>query len=172
MFVLEVNKTRINVKQREPVTTGSVNIYEVQFIFDSNWDGLVKTAVFRAANCGSVYEVLLEGESCTIPWEIFEDASVGKSLNIGVYGMRGDEIVLPTVWASVGYIEEGVKEGQSGQDPSPGIYQQIVTQLDALKDHNNISHRDDPDQHPIEAISGFDEVTNEDIFKLWKGGSS
>ena len=172
LFVLNVKKTRINVEQREPVTSGSVNVYTVQFVFDEVWNGLVKTVVFRAGNCGSMYEVLLEGDTCQIPWEVFEDASVGKSLNIGVYGMQGDEIVLPTIWAGVGYIEQGVKEGESGQKPSPGIYQQILTQLDSLKDHNNIGHRDDPGQHPIEAISGFDEVTNEDIFNLWKGGSN
>lgn len=172
MFILDVKKVHINVLQREFVTSGSVNIYDVKFQFDSIWDGLVKTVVFRAGNDGKIYETLLNEDTCTIPWEVLSKCSPGKSLNIGVYGMRGEDLVIPTVWASVGYIEQGVVGGESSTEPTPGIYQQLVTQIDALKDHNNIGHRDDPDQHPIEAISGFDEVTNEDIFKLWRRGGN
>lgn len=33
--------------------------------------------------------------------------------------------------------------------------------------HNRMINRDHPDQHPIEAISGWIELNKEDIEKLW-----
>lgn len=47
MFVLRADKTCLTVEQSELVTSGSVNVYQVQFDFSDEWDGLRKAAVFR-----------------------------------------------------------------------------------------------------------------------------
>ena len=37
-------------------------------------------------------------------------------------------------------------------------------------DHRALSHREDADQHPVEAISGLDEISNLEILEMWNGG--
>lgn len=132
MFSLFAKKNVLAVNQREVVTSGSVNVYEVQFQFDSEWDGLEKTAVFRSGDC-TVSTLLDETETCIIPWEVFQDAK--RTLYAGVYGTKNGNTVLPTIWASLGEIRQGCEPGESTQPPTPSVYEQILAEigdLDAL----------------------------------------
>ncbi len=40
------------------------------------------------------------------------------------------------------------------------------------KNHNDMINRDKPDQHPIEAISGWEELTNEELEEIFKNGGN
>lgn len=124
MFVLYANKTQISVRKREPVTSGSVNVYPVRFEFSSDWDGLTRTAVFRSGT--DTYSVLLDlsGE-CIIPWEVL--TSHGRQLTAGVYGTRDNEIVLPTIWVSLGTILEGASPGKESRPPTPELWEQALS---------------------------------------------
>ena len=189
MFILYANKTQLMVKKREPVTSGSVNIYQVRFEFSPNWDGLTRTAVFRSGT--DTYSVLLDlsGE-CIIPWEVL--TSHGRQLTAGVYGTRGNEIILPTVWADLGTILEGVAPGKETRPPTPEPWQEALdSKGDSLAytysgelglysgdrllssvpieggggeggttDHRRLSHRDAAEQHPISSISGLEKELN------------
>ena len=69
MFILYAEKTRLSVQKSEPVTSGSVNVYPVQFTFSDDWDGLERTALFQAEE--EFESVLLdESGACTIPQEV------------------------------------------------------------------------------------------------------
>lgn len=104
MFVLYADKAQLTVREKEPITSGSVNVYPVRFEFSPDWDGLEKTAVFQAG-CRS-WSILLEaGVEYTIPWEALKIP--GYCLFAGVYGQQGEEIVLPTIWANLGLIQPG-----------------------------------------------------------------
>lgn len=129
MFSLFAKKNVLTVNQREVVTSGSVNVYEVQFQFDSEWDGLEKTAVFRAGDC-TVSTLLDETETCIIPWEVFQDAK--RTLYAGVYGTKNGNTVLPTIWASLGEIKQGCEPGESTQPPTPSVYEQILAEIGDL----------------------------------------
>lgn len=129
MFSLFAKKNVLAVNQREVVTSGSVNVYEVQFQFDSEWDGLEKTAVFRAGDC-TVSTLLDETETCIIPWEVFQDAK--RTLYAGVYGTKNGNTVLPTIWASLGEIRQGCEPGESTQPPTPSVYEQILAEIGNL----------------------------------------
>lgn len=123
MFILYADKNKLEVSKREPVTSGSVNVYTVRFVF-TNWDGLTQKAVFRGS--GKIVSVLLDDGECTIPWETLEKH--GGRLYVGVYG-TADETVLPTVWADLGIIHEGVIEGDNGRPaPTPDVWKQLVQQ--------------------------------------------
>lgn len=37
-------------------------------------------------------------------------------------------------------------------------------------DHSQLTNREKKNQHPIEAISGLEEISNAEILKMWKGG--
>lgn len=167
MFTIDVQKVTARVSSRELITTGSVGCYDVSFEFDEIWNDLFKTACFKAGNCGDIYEVLVEDDQCQIPWEVTAHGNEGKSLLAGVQGTKDGVVVVPTIWVSLGIIRKGVKDGESTAPPSPDIYNQIVDQLGKQKIHNNLDGRDQPDAHPIEAISGVEEIQNIDIFNMW-----
>ena len=123
MFELYAKKNQLAVGRREAVTSGSVNVYPVRFRFSEDWAGLEKTAVFRAGE-RSVSVLLDEtGEvECVVPWEVL--AAPGLQLEAGVYGTRGGDVVLPTVWADLGYIETGAAPGEDARPPTPELWQQ------------------------------------------------
>ena len=123
MFILSANKVCLNVEARETVTSGSVNVYEAQFKFSADWEGLDRTAVFAAGE-EQVSVVLGSSNTCTIPWEALQ--SPRRELRAGVYGTKGGEVVLPTVWASLGTIREGCSPGEEAQPPTPDVYGQIL----------------------------------------------
>lgn len=183
MFVMHAEKNRLTVRQREPVTSGSVNVYEVRFEFSPDWDGMERVAVFKAGK-ESCSILLDESGECTVPWEVM--GKPGILLTAGVYGTRGGVTVLPTVWASLGMILEGVTTGQDARPPTPDLWQQeLAGKGDALSydglnlslmaggkplstvqivsgdggggagDHRALSNRDAEGQHPVKSITGL-----------------
>lgn len=128
MILLTAAKNYLGVRQYEKITSGSVNVYPVQFRFNSDWDGLIRTAVFRAG--GTARSVVLDNANeCTIPWEVL--TAPRYELEVGVYGTKGGTVVLPTVWAVLGRIEEGAQLGENAQEPTPDVYQQIIAAVES-----------------------------------------
>jgi len=121
MFTLYADKTQLTVRQREPVTSGSVNVYPVQFEFSEDWDGLIRTAVFKAG-AESRCVPLDDSGQCVIPWEVL--AKPLARLMAGVCGTQGGETVLPTVWADMGVILPGAAPGADAQPPTPNLWEQ------------------------------------------------
>lgn len=131
MFRLYAKKVVLEVNQREVVTSNSVNVYQCQFQFDGAWDGLERTAVFQAGD--NTVSTLLDGTGiCVIPWEVLQDAR--RSLYAGVYGTKDGNIVLPTIWAKLCEIKQGVNPGESTQSPTPSVYEQILGNIGNLED--------------------------------------
>lgn len=120
-FILYADKNKLTVRKRGLVTSGSVNVYPVCFAFSSDWDGLTHTAVFRAD--GEPVSVLLDDSNqCGIPWEVL--VRPGVQLHVGVYGTKGEDIVLPTIWAGLGQILPGAAPGKDAQPPTPDLWEQ------------------------------------------------
>ncbi len=124
MFILTANKTQLTVCQREPLTSGSVNVYIAQFKFSPDWDGLTRTAMFQTD--GEPVSVLLnDSGQCSIPWEVL--TSHGRKLTAGVFGTRNGDVVLPTIWASLGTIQEGAAPGEDARPPTPDLWEQALS---------------------------------------------
>lgn len=140
MFILYAKKNLLILRKREPMTSGSVNVYEARFEFSEDWEGLERTVVFKA---GSEVRSMLLGEDnrCVIPQEVLSAPRV--ALRAGVHGTRDGEIVLPTVWENLGIIQEGVITG----DTSP-----------PLIDHGALTGRDTENQHPVSAVTGLQDI--------------
>ena len=120
------------IEKPSRITSGTVGL-PVEFSFDSQWDGLGKTAVFRA---GFERKVINDvGSGAIVPWEVLKQAGVW--LSVGVYGSTKDgTMVIPTIWANVAPIQIGVDpEGEEGKDPSPSLWQDI---LDAIGNLQNL----------------------------------
>lgn len=131
IFILRANKNKLQVLARESVTSGSVNVYTARFEFsDDDWQGLTRKAVFKAGK-ESRTVLLDESGECVIPWEVL--VSHGHPLMAGVFG-SADDTALPTTWASLGVILEGVPGGGEGaRPPTPDLWEQELGQKgDAL----------------------------------------
>lgn len=120
-FILHADKNKLTARKRGLVTSGSVNVYPVQFEFSEDWDGLTRAAVFQAG--GEPVSVLLGNTGgCGVPWEVL--VKPGVRLRAGVYGTKGEDIVLPTIWADLGEILQGATAGADAQPPTPDLWQQ------------------------------------------------
>lgn len=174
MFILYAEKNQLTVRCGEPVTSGSGDVYRVRFEFSADWAGLKRMAVFKAGDT-SVSVLLDCSGACQVPWKVLTQP--GVQLRAGVYGTRGGSVVLPTIWAGLGTIQEGVsgetvpptdqwdQELERKQDKLTGQPGQVVgfdesgraiAQDPAAVDHSALLHLDAEDQHPIQAITGLE----------------
>ena len=176
-FILYAEKNRLMVQGgREPITSGSVNVYAVRFEFSVDWEGMDKIACFRSGS--QVISVPLDttGE-CVIPWEVVDPDDRGKKLFAGVYGTKNGMVVLPTVEASLGEILPGVSFSQNARPPTPNLWEQMLAQkqdkltgkpgqMAGFDENGNLTALDTPageggtanHQHPLEAITGLAEL--------------
>lgn len=89
------------------ITSGSVNVYDVQFTFNNDWNNLDRIACFRAG--GVMIQIPLdETGTTTVPWEVMVEPNV--ILYVGVYGRNCEtgDVVLPTIWVMTVTIQVGV----------------------------------------------------------------
>lgn len=122
MFKLHAEKSTLELKEKELLVSGSVNIYKAKFTFSEEWDGLSKTAVFRAGK--KAISVILEEDkdyTCVVPWEVLQD--YGRPLNIGVYGSIEDEPIEtlpdePDMPPIVEDMMDGIVTGNGVEEPS------------------------------------------------------
>lgn len=129
MFEISVLKNQLSITDREHITSGSVNVYQVHFHFSSHWDDLEKVAIFKTPD--TTINVLIENNLVVVPWEV--TTTPGYSIRIGVYGIKAGEVILPTVWGLLETIEEGVIIGdaESG-DHTPDIYDAILGKVEEV----------------------------------------
>lgn len=136
MFTLYANKNKLTVRQREPLTSGSINVYRARFEFSPDWQGLKRKAVFKAG-MESRSVLLDESGQCAIPWEVL--ASHGQPLMAGVFG-TADETALPTTWAILGTILEGVPgDGEGGKPPTPDLWEQELSQVGSGLEYDGLN---------------------------------
>ena len=129
MIICQVTGAAITVVQNELLTTGMVQAVPVRFCFSPQWAALDHTAVFTAGTV-SVSCLLGEDNQCFIPWECLTRA--GEYLRVGVYGTRGEEMVLPTVSCLLGPICTGTQpEENTPTEATPTLVQSLLTKAEA-----------------------------------------
>lgn len=104
--------------------TGGMAGVPVVIGYDSAWDALTKTAVFRAG--GITVDRVDIGSRVTVPAQVLQKQNC--TLQIGIYGTNRDgSVVIPTVWAQVGTILPGADpSGDEGADPALPVWQQLL----------------------------------------------
>ena len=129
MIICQVTGAAITVTQNELLTTGMVQAVPVRFCFSPQWAALDRTAVFTAGTV-SVSCLLGEDNQCFIPWECLTRA--GEYLRVGVYGTRGEKMVLPTVSCLLGPICTGTQpEENTPTEATPTLVQSLLTKAEA-----------------------------------------
>lgn len=113
----KVNEQTLSLHSKKNVVADSLNYLTCHFVFSDEWLGITKTAVF-VSNTEEVYNVILENDTCEVPWEVIK----APSFKVSVFG--GDRITTSVV--AVNVTESGYIEGGTPEDPTPDVYEQIM----------------------------------------------
>lgn len=114
----------------------SQNYIECKFAFlTSDWDGTDRTAIFKNAKTGDPYEVMLENDACTVPWEVL---TTNGSVNISVYGTKGEEGYRITTTIVSFSVAKTLFGGIKGKQPSLTVYEQLLNRLHKKADNIGI----------------------------------
>ena len=132
MIKVRYNKVNGRCMLREPLTSGMVG-QPIHFEYSHDFDGLAITAVFTDGK--NTVNVVNPGSECVIPHEVL--TTVGATVKVGIYATRGDELVIPTVYATIGVVLRGANpnEGSSGSPTIPmwSQIQEIIGDLNDLE---------------------------------------
>ena len=128
---IEVNGNIAKVVGKPAVITAGTVGLPVEFTYDSDWDGLRKTASFKA--CTEHRSVDNIGNETTVPWEVLQKP--GARLYVSVHGENEDcSIVIPTAWVSVCLIKPGADPGgDPSADPTQPIWKELMDAIDSLR---------------------------------------
>lgn len=129
MFLIDVKGTDAVIRKSGILTTGLVGA-KITFRFDSSWEGLTKTATFRAGEIAR--DKIWTGVPMSIPAEVLQNP--GVPLEIGVYGVSSNgDIVIPTIWAKTKNIQSGSEvSGNTPEDPTPDLWAQMLGMIGDL----------------------------------------
>ena len=114
------NKVCGRCVQSEPLTSGMVG-QPIHFEYSHDFDGLAVTAVFTDGK--NTVDVVNPGNECIIPHEVL--TTVGAIVKVGIYAVRGNELVIPTIYAHIGIVLKGADpSGDVSIDPTLPIWAQ------------------------------------------------
>ncbi len=157
-MVLE--KQFLTLRNREIISSGDVNVDSCRFVFDGEWEGYTKTAVFYQDRKDVQYAVLDSGNRCVIP-----AASMAKEGNmyIGVFGVSGSKVLTSTMERI--YIRQGAVSGDTvTTEPSDDIFLAIIAQyqriLELMQEYEDTAERFDTTMREqnalLEKLNAFD----------------
>lgn len=166
MTKLNVDGNKIRVWNLDTFTSGQVGA-RVEFQFNSDWDGLSKTAVFEAhePRCTGEHNVVSsvvldsnwDGNVCRVPARVLE--TPGYDLSIGVYGLDASgALIIPTVYAKCGRIARGARTNGAAEDTDPSlpIWGQLQSSIGNLNNLNTSNKQSLVDAINEAAQSGGD----------------
>lgn len=132
MIKVIYNKVCGRCVQSEPLTSGMVG-QPIELEYSPDFDGLTLTAVFT--NGKTTVDVLNPGNQCVIPHEVLD--TVGTLVKVGIYATKGNELVIPTVYAAIGIVLKGADpSGDVSADPTLPVRAQIQALMGNLSDLN------------------------------------
>ena len=100
--------------------------YDANFIFDDEWNGLVKTV--RFINGDKHKEVILENDKCEFPIDI-----MGSVVEVGVFA--GD--LKSTTSTYVLFLPSILEKFGVPVDPTPDVYMQIIRMIEEIKNETD-----------------------------------
>ena len=169
---LQVSGSQIQVVQRPAaITAGTVGL-EAEFAFDSHWDNLGKTVIFRAGD--KVITAALEGDTYIVPWEVLEKPDLW--LTVGVYGANPEgTVVIPTLWTKVAAVYTGVApEGDPGLEPANPVWQQTLARVANMEPQlsEHIGNTENPHGVTCGQIGAVTQKEFYDVVSNLEGGDS
>lgn len=158
-LIVKINGTTGKVVSQDGhLTTGMVGAQVIAGCC-ATWEGLTKTAVFRAGDV--TRDVVNVGEIIPIPQEVLAEPTA--RLQFGLYGVDSEGVtVLPTVWVNLGQVLPGADpSGDESTDPTLPVWAQIQQEVDSLGAAVNGAKAVDPDVH-----AEYFAITDEGVVSL------
>ena len=183
---IDVYKANAVLRQQEAITSGSQRAFSVFFNFDrEEWSGLTKRAVFKAGGITREV-LLDVTHICEIPWEVLRKPNVKLEIGVygtdetgvvlpTVWVSAGDikqgteqseesQSPTPDIWEQVtSTIGNPENLKTSAKDNIVNAVNEVKDSADAaMKEakrpiaHKDTTGRDQPEQHPISAITGLE----------------
>lgn len=104
------------------VVSDSVDYVTAAFSFSADWNGTVKTAVFRGPDEIPYSVIIPDTGKVIVPFEVIK----APSFTVSVFGNK-DTMRITTRIASVTVTPSGYEKGETPSDPTPDVYEQLVT---------------------------------------------
>ena len=151
LYQIQVTKTAIYRTAPARIPRGITGA-ALELRFSEEWEGLKKTAVFRAGDV--TRDVLDVGSTVVIPWECTQEA--GAVLEVGIYG-TGEDRAIPTLWAVIGTVCEATDpSGDTGTDPALPVWAQLQNRTNDLQDQlDQLEEQGVRDKSIDEAVAGY-----------------
>ena len=131
LITINANGQILSMCKCDQLVSDSIDVLEVQFVFDNAWAGMVKTAQFTQKNketqAFDTYNVLIDdmGMAC-IPNEITDGVCI-----ISVFGIVGGQR-MTTAPLAVSVLKSGfIPDGSTPIPPTPDLYQQLLAEFQA-----------------------------------------
>lgn len=127
MLTFIVDKQIITRTDTNKPVSNSVDYLQATFSFSSDWDGTMKTAIFKRG-LATIKAVVLENDSCLVPWEIIHE----NGFQVSVIGVgNGQRITTNPVYVDI--KASGPLTGDTSSPFTPSQYEQIISILEHLQ---------------------------------------
>lgn len=168
---LQVSGSQIQVVERPGALTAGMVGIAAEFSFDSHWDNLGKTVIFRAGD--KVITAALKGNAHIVPWEVLEKPDLW--LVVGIYGANAEgTVVIPTLWTKVAAVYNGVEpEGDPALEPSNPIWQETLARVANMEPQvqEHIHNKDNPHGISCDQIGAVTQKEFRDVVSNLDGSS-
>lgn len=130
---MEVQVTRAAAIMRnlEPLTVGMSKAVPVKLTMSADWDGLAKTAIFKAGTTqiDVTDAAWVDATTVFVPPEVLTKA--GSRVQFGLYGTDSDDaIVIPTIWVNLGKVQPAPDpSGDPSTDPTLPVWAQLQGEM-------------------------------------------
>ncbi len=146
----------------ESVASDSVKYLKIQFFPNEDWEGAVKTAVFKNEEQNTSATVILEegndlylgDNTCYVPFEVIKP----PCFSVSISGLKG-ETLITTLPERIRVYQSGDIAGEEADTYTPSQYEQLIG---IYTDAKNIAQsvRDDADNGVFKGENGKDAVTD------------
>lgn len=130
---IRVLKNEVKIIQDSAVNKNEYNINHCYFNFDSEYDNLIKKALFTNAK-GKTYEMLINENQCEIPTEVLNEIGL---VTVGVYGYESQSNTLVLRYSpkpSSFYVQDGSykEDVENTSVPTPTELEQIEQAIENI----------------------------------------
>ena len=121
-MIAQLSKNLLTLEEQSQLVQGSVG-ETLALRLSGDWRDLSATAVF--SNGALTRDVIVNGDSLVIPWELLREA--GRTLTLSFHGAAANGDVVQTNIAVLGKIREShTPSGQNSEAPTPAVADQIL----------------------------------------------
>ena len=129
MLIFNIRHQEISRIDKFYAVEKSENYLQAVFNFKTeDWDGTIKTAIFKNTKSGVIKDVILSEDRCIIPWEVLTEKS---KMEVAVHGTTPDTRI--TTNFTEFHLNPTLYGGSATEEPTPDVYQQILERLEELK---------------------------------------